>query len=686
MKWVYPEFLFALAVIAIPLLIHLFHFKRYKTIFFSSLTFLKSIEQEQRSIRKLKQWLIFACRALAFSFLVFAFAQPYIPLDSNASKKAGKQLIALYVDNSFSMSRLGESGELLSQAKQLAKSVIEDAPRDAQFILITNELGSEEKQTLNKAACLEKIEKIEYTPLVRSANNIAGWWQEWISESKKNGMRYAAMQFVFLSDFQKQTLGKLNTYKPSEWSSDLYPILLRPVNEGNLYVDSIWFASPIHKKDSKQTLYAKVVNTSKEAVRQVEVSYKIGGITRDVYADIPAGGSDTVEVSYFNSSIGNTFGSVRINDKQMTQDDAFFFSFNVKEKGTVIILDGEEAVPNVARVYKLDEYYDVKSMPQNQLTSTTANSADLVVVNGSNNLSSATAQYLYEFAKNGGTLLLFPGSNPTPSGWNALLSKVQLPQLSGLQENGLTLKKITVADAFFDGVFERKPENISMPLIKKAVRYAGGKSFSTALIQHQNGTPFFVKGTGDYSVYACSAPLGTDYSSFTSNQLFSTLLLRTGELSQRQAPYFLVIGEQGKFPLNEVGSSEEPVMLTSSSVEFIPQVYVQNEQAFIQVQGIEAVRQLVAGNYSIKKGTQKLGGCSVNYNRSESATAAYTEGEVQNYFETAGIPVKSTFEAKNWSGASFLKLDQPITYWKLCIIIALLFLGAEMVIVLFFKK
>ena len=100
MKWVYPEFLFALAVILIPLLIHLFHFKRYKTVFFSSLTFLKSIEQEQKSTRKLKRWIIFALRALAFACIVFAFAQPYKPLSGN-KQTAAQPIIGIFLDNSF---------------------------------------------------------------------------------------------------------------------------------------------------------------------------------------------------------------------------------------------------------------------------------------------------------------------------------------------------------------------------------------------------------------------------------------------------------------------------------------------------------------------------------------------------------------------------------------------------------
>ncbi len=685
MKWVYPEFLFALAVILIPLLIHLFHFKRYKTVYFSSLTFLKSVEQEQRSVRKLKQWIIFACRALAFTFLVFAFAQPFKPL-TQAKTNADKQIIGIYLDNSFSMSRLGESGEMLSQSKELARSIVNDAPRDAQFLLFTNELGSEEKQTLNKAKCLEKIEDLDYTPLVRSAQSITGWWQQWLSETELSGQKYANKQLIYLSDFQKSTFGKLKEYKSNEWLGTIYPVILKPVKSGNLYVDSVWFKSPIHKKGNEQVIYARVINSSNEAVKNIEVSFQIGSLNRDVYSDLKPNSSDTLEVTYFNPEVGNVSGSVRINDKQMTQDDAFFFSLEVKEHGKVIILDGEEAVDNIASVYKLDNYYQVEEMNVQQFTSTTGNDADIVVINGANNLPASVGQHLFDFAKEGGTLLLIPGSNPTTSGWNSLLSKIQLPQIAGMQNNGLSLKKINTNDSYFNGVFEKKPDNISLPVVKKAVRYSNSnKSYSVGIIQHENGTPFFVKGTGDYSVYALSTPLGEEFGSFTANQLFSTLLLRTGELSQRQAPYFLTIGEDGKYPVN-VQNTEVPLKMISKDQSFIPQLFVQNQLSYLKVQGIEAVRQLLAGNYKLVQQDKTVGACSVNYNRLESLVNGLTQEEIESKFELAGIKSMDIYEAKNWSGASFLKLDQPITYWKWCVIFAIIFILAEMFVVLFFKK
>ncbi|MCF8416015.1 MAG: BatA domain-containing protein [Crocinitomicaceae bacterium] len=114
MKFVHPEFLWAFAVLAIPVIIHLFNFRKYKVLYFPSLSFLKFVDQQTRSTQKLKHYLVLALRLLAFSLLIFAFAQPFIPAES--STKGGKPVIALYLDNSFSMTAKGTEGELISEA------------------------------------------------------------------------------------------------------------------------------------------------------------------------------------------------------------------------------------------------------------------------------------------------------------------------------------------------------------------------------------------------------------------------------------------------------------------------------------------------------------------------------------------------------------------------------------------
>lgn len=683
MKWVYPEFLFALAVILIPLLIHLFHFKRYKTVFFSSLTFLKSVEQNQKNTRKLKYWLIFTARALAFSFLVFAFAQPFIPLKEE-SNKSGVNVIGIYIDNSFSMTRIGVTGELFSQSRELAKSIVQDAPRTAQFVLLTNELSGSEKQTLTKAQFLEKIEKIKPTSLVRKAADVTNWWEQWLIDNKSNDLRIASSQLIYLSDFQKSTTGVLPKYK--NWETLLYPVKLEPVNNGNLYVDSIWFATPVQKKEAKQTLYVRLRNEGETAVNTVDVNIRIGKIDRDVFADIPSNGSDTVELSYFNNEIGKIQGSVKVNDRQMNMDDSYFFSYDVRKQSNVLIIDGESSVSNIDVVYGLDDFYKTTSVQQNQLTETQLKDKDLVVINGCNQISANTTDLLLEFANDGGSLLLFPGANTSVGGWNGLLSRLKLPAFSQLQEKALTVRKINTKDPFFDGVFERKPERLNLPAVKKAYRLqSNSASESIDLLTFQSGNSFFVRGTGKYNVYLSATSLDQTYSSFTSNQLFSTLLLRIGELSQRQAPYYLIIGEDGSYPIDQPSNAEQAVHLKKGDIDFIPTVFKKRQSNFISVQGLEAIRQLESGNYSVVSGGDKLGALSINYNRSESRIASLNESEIMSTFENAGIKTMAVRSTSGWTGASFLQLDQPITYWKWCVIFALLFLLTEMIIVYFWK-
>ena len=155
MKFLFPEFLWAFAVLLIPIIIHLFNFKRYKTHYFSSLQFVKHVDQQTRSTQKLKHILVLISRVLAFSFLVLAFAQPYFSdPDSNAVKK--ENILAIYIDNSFSMQARGIEGELLSEARESAQEIIDEAPQGSQFIIGTNEMSGVEQRRISKIEALEK--------------------------------------------------------------------------------------------------------------------------------------------------------------------------------------------------------------------------------------------------------------------------------------------------------------------------------------------------------------------------------------------------------------------------------------------------------------------------------------------------------------------------------------------------
>src|ERR1700722_15531164 len=102
MNFLFPSFLYALSAISIPIIIHLFNFRRYKKLYFSNVRFLKEVVQESHSKSKLRQLLVLICRCLVIAFLVFAFAQPFIPVKQGVTA-SGAKAISIFIDNSFSM-------------------------------------------------------------------------------------------------------------------------------------------------------------------------------------------------------------------------------------------------------------------------------------------------------------------------------------------------------------------------------------------------------------------------------------------------------------------------------------------------------------------------------------------------------------------------------------------------------
>src|ERR1700685_3871109 len=100
MQFLHPGFLWALTALAVPIIVHLFNFRRYKTVYFSNVKFLRELKEETSSRSRLKHWLVLASRLLAVAFLVMAFAQPFIPNKHNKFG-GGKKYVSIYIDNSF---------------------------------------------------------------------------------------------------------------------------------------------------------------------------------------------------------------------------------------------------------------------------------------------------------------------------------------------------------------------------------------------------------------------------------------------------------------------------------------------------------------------------------------------------------------------------------------------------------
>src|SRR5471030_1605067 len=195
MHFLYPAFLFALISLAIPVLIHLFNFRRYQKVYFSNVQFLKEIREQQSSRRNLKERLILAARLLALLFLILAFARPYIP-GSHSASTTTLRAISVFVDNSYSMETLNSEGSLLDEAKRRAKEIVSAYSINDRFQLLTQDFEGKHQRLLSRDEFNDAVDAVKISPQSRSLQQIINRQQSLIRTQP------GTASIFILSDFQ----------------------------------------------------------------------------------------------------------------------------------------------------------------------------------------------------------------------------------------------------------------------------------------------------------------------------------------------------------------------------------------------------------------------------------------------------------------------------------------------------
>jgi len=677
MKFLFPEFLWALTVLIIPIIIHLFNFKKYKTLYFSSLSFIKHVDQKTKSTQRLKHLLILLSRVLAFILLVFAFAQPYFS-DGTEGLNSKNTITCFYIDNSFSMQARGPEGELLSEAREKAKELVESTPMETRFLIGTNEMSGREERILNRMEALEKLDKIELSPLSRSISEVEQWQREILKKTQEAEEGQTKINYFIFSDFQRT---KNPVIKKSESNIWYYPTRLIAEKQGNIYVDSAWFTSPIHKAGKANELNIRVVNKSDEHIENLEVTADIGKYNKTIFINAPANQTTTTSVTYTDKTTGYKSGKITVVDEHVFFDDSYFLSYEVQERTNVLILNGADAIAGTKLVYDLDDYYVSKQKEITSVTKEDFAEQDLIIFNGANKMSSGIANYLVEFTKSGGSVALFPGREPEKNEWNQLLSVLKLPKIGNTVRSGNKIKSLNYADPFYTGVFEKETQDLNLPSVSKTFRAIPSNTRSVNLITLQNGLPLFSYVQKEGNVFMFYSAIHEAFGNFSHDALFTTILFRMGELSKRKHPLSLTIGSSSQYPIYTSISGDKAIHVVSDHFDFIPQSTEISGVNYISLNKLDNYSQLTAGNYSIES-DEDLGVLSLNYNRSESNLSYFTPEEITTLFSEN---IATYNEISSQSQLSTIDIDKPFSFWKFCIVFTLIFVAAEMLLVRFLK-
>ena len=678
MKFLYPEFLWALTVLIIPIVIHLFNFKKYKTLYFSSLQFIKHVDQKTRSTQRLKHILVLLSRVLAFTFLVIAFAQPYFAESSDESNSK-TPITSFYIDNSFSMQARGPEGELLSEAREKAKEIIENSVAGTRFLIGTNEMSGREERFLNKMEALERLDNISLSPLVRTIDEIVDWQREIIVKSEEDLEKKSKTNYFIFSDFQKSDLSK--RLEKAQNNFTFFPTRLVPEKTTNVYVDSAWFSSPVHKTGLPNELNIRVANTNEDHIENLELSIQIGDYQKTVFMSAPAKRKTVTKVSFTDKAPGVKSGSIKVADEHVFFDDSYYLSYTVHKSTNVLVIDGEDAIEGAHLIYDLNSPYRNKKKEVTAITKGDFEAQDFVVINGCNEMSSGLASYINDFVQSGGSVLMFPGMTPNLNSWNGLLNTLKLPQMAAGVTSGNRIKTLNYADAFYKGVFEETPKELNLPSVSKTFRAIPASSRSKDLILLQNGLPLLSYSEPNGNAVMFYSSIHEDFGNFSKDALFTTIMLRSAELSKRKQPLSLTIGMDAQYPVYSQIKQDEAIHIKGNDIDVIPFHNEISGVHYIGLNKLDNYAQLLAGTYSVEA-SKPLGELSLNYNRAESKLDYLNEEEISKFF---GDNTFKYNEISSTSELSTVNINKPFSYWKLCIVLTLIFVAIEMLLVRFLK-
>lgn len=681
MMFVYPAFLWALLAITIPIIIHLFNFRRYKKVYFTNVKFLKELQHESKSKSRLKEILVLISRCLLIACLVLAFCQPIL-ISEKKGINPGANAVSIYVDNSFSMENVQKQGPLLSIAKIRAADIVKAYGNADKFQIITNDFEGRHQRFYTKEDVLNAIEEIKISPAVKNLTSVLKRQQEFL-----NGASFPNKKIYAVSDCQKSTFDLEFVKNDTSVKIILVPLAANKVN--NIYIDSCWFENPLQQKGFIQKLHATIVNTGNTAVSAASAKLFLNKqqLALSSFSIDPASKKEIL-FTFECRENGFNFGSIKIEDYPITFDDELFFSFNSKINVNVTLINGKDLKENAFEsLFRSDSLFKLTLLPELAIDYTSFKTADVIVLNELKDLSSGLLSEITKFTNKGGSVLIIPSPSINEVAYDQFLSALQLPAITGLDTATVKTEKIETINKFYTGVFEKMEDRINLPIINKHYKVSrNNRSNFETILSLQNGD--MLLGFNRFNnglLYFSSAPFSPGSGNFSKHALFVPTLYRICFNSLKGSQLFYSVNTNNILNLkNENLSNDKPphIKELNNKADIIPEIHIINNSMFLYTRS----QINFPGFYQVLQNNIPVMPLAFNHSRKESDLSSYTISDIEKIINDKGYKNFSVLDnTEEDISKQILEEAQGKKLWKLFILLALTFLLIEILLLRFLK-
>ena len=385
MNFLNPIYLFALAAVAVPILIHIFSRRRVPEIPFSTIRFLSRSDRRSMMRINMRRLLLLVLRILGVAAIALAFARPVLRGALAALFPAGGSRAAcILLDRSYSMGVEGDDGVAFERGKRRFASVLEYLDRGDAVSIVLFDTAPEMLYggELERDAALGALKDMRPSWGGTDLRGAVAFGLRALEESRR-GVR----ELYVISDFQRSALvrrgapaespvgstqergvalggggGSTDAARepgavpgPGEGPSgqrkapSALPVraFLLPVQTdpgANVAIEEVLTPRVTLHRGELAELTVVLRNTSRELAAKFPIEVSIGG-RRIMEKEI-----EIVPDHYFNETVafpaerpGWTEGVVKKRSDRLPADDTRYFVLNVREKARVLLVADESS-------------------------------------------------------------------------------------------------------------------------------------------------------------------------------------------------------------------------------------------------------------------------------------------------------------------------------------------------------
>ena len=536
-----PEILYFLALLIIPILVHLFQLQKFVKTPFTNVAFLQKLAEETRKSSRIKKWLILCTRMLLFSAILFAFSQPYLS-EKNTSKK---QHTFIYLDNSLSTSAKGEKGALL---KVSAQEIIENASKEDSYSLQTNDkfhkeiTYSELKKELKKVKNVSKNMDLASVLLKVSSN----------SKNKSNTLH----KNILISDFQHNYKHKFTNVTPS-----FSAIKLKSSQKNNISIDSVF----INNNTNNLTVNVVVKNQGEEK-KNIPIAIFNGDVllSKQSYS-IKSDNTKTISFTIQNQS--NFSGKIEttFNDT-FNFDNSFYFSLNSTKKINVLSIGNEANF--LSKIYTKEEFNFTQSSLQN-VNYNAIQKQQLIILNELEEIPQTLSKSIKAYASKGGNIVIIPNNKVVIKSYNSFLKKVANSKIESKISNILKITDINYKHPLFKNVFSKKVRNFQYPTTQSY--YPISSKNSSKIVSFENNSSFISQiKDAESKIYWFASSLKKDNSNFLNSPLIVPVFYNFAKLSFQHSKLYYFLDDANNIDIETQLRKDAILTISNSESSFIP--------------------------------------------------------------------------------------------------------------------